>query len=108
MIEGSPPRVAPNPVPSRGLPRFLMPVSLVGVALILISILPAFVARRRLAAAERRVAHEIEEKQVLAERVTRDRMALATDDYVFDRALRDLLAPGPSVAAEPTTAPRTR
>lgn len=98
MIEDAPPRVSPHPARNPGLPRFLLPLSLVGVALIVVSILPAFVARRRLAAAERRVAREIEEKQRLAERVTRDRMALATDEYVFDRALKDLLSPGPTVA----------
>jgi hypothetical protein len=103
VIPGSPVLSAPAPGPPRGLPRFLLPISLVAVAWLVISILPAFVARRRLARAERAILAEIEEKQRVAERITRDRMALATDEYVFGRTLGELLAPGPgtSVPAGP-------
>jgi hypothetical protein len=73
-------------------------VALVGVALIVLSILPAFVARRRLERAVLRQEREIRERQERTERICRDRTALATDEYVHARVLRELLAPGPSVA----------
>src|SRR5262245_30467173 len=102
---GEPVLVAPDPAPERGLPRWLLPVALAGVAMIVVSILPAFVARRRLERAVARQEREIRERQERTERIARDRQALATDPYVHERALAELLAPGPRVALPRTPAP---
>jgi hypothetical protein len=95
---GVPTLAAPDPAPDRGLPGWVLPVALGGVALIVVSILPAFVARRRLARAVAVQERQIREREERAERISRDRAALATDEYVHARVLRELLAPGPQVA----------
>jgi hypothetical protein len=83
---------------ARVLPGWTLPVSLVGLAILLVSTLPALVARRRLEAAERRALDEIRALEASTERFTRDTRALQTDGLVFDRARRELLEPGPRVA----------
>jgi hypothetical protein len=97
-VSGAPVLSAPDPTPDDALPGWVLPVALGGVALIVLSILPAFVARRRLERAVARQEREIRERQERTERISRDRTALATDEYVHARVLRELLAPGPGVA----------
>lgn len=82
-----------------GLPRWVLPISLLGLAILVISTLPALVARRRLEHAERRIAEEVRSMDEAADRTRRDLRAIRDDAYVIDRALRDLLEPGPRVAA---------
>jgi len=98
---------APERVPDRGLPHWTLPVALVGLAILLISTLPALVARRRLDRAETRLDDEVRRLDRETERFQRDRQAIQTDEYVLDRARRELLDPGVRVAApKPAPAPR--
>ena len=69
-----------------------------GLAVLLVSLLPAFVARRRLDASQRRLVDEVRQMQDEASRVARERQAMATDLYVLDRSVRELMAPGQGTA----------
>ena len=89
----------PSPAPSPGLPRWVLPVALFGLAILLISTLPALVVRRRLDREQRRLDDEVRAMETATERVQRDRQALRSDEYVLDRALRELFDPGVRVAA---------
>lgn len=82
----------------RPLPGWSLPIALLGLAILLVSTLPALVARRRLEAAERRMNEEIRDLDVTTERIVRDRQAVLSDRFVLDRALRELLEPGPRIA----------
>ena len=73
-------------------------MALVGLAVLLVSLLPAFVARRRLDASQRRLVEEVRQAQDEASRVARERQAMATDLYVLDRSVRELMAPGHTTA----------
>ena len=97
----------PERVPDRGLPHWTLPVALVGLAILLISTLPALVARRRLERAERRLDDEVRVMDQATERLQRDRQAIQTDEYVLDRARRELFDPGVRVAV-PKSAPVAR
>ena len=90
-----------TPAPARdpGLPHWVLPVALLGLAILVISTLPALVARRRLDKTERHLADEVHAMEQSTERVQRDRQALRSDEYVLDRALRELFDPGVRVAA---------
>lgn len=82
-----------------GLPHWVLPVALLGLAILVISTLPALVARRRLDKTERRLDEEVRAMERSTERIQRDRQALRSDEYVLDRALRELFDPGVRVAA---------
>lgn len=82
------------------LPGWTLAVALLGLAVLLVSTVPAVVARRRLEAAERRILAETRALDEATERLKRDRLALRLDPYVLDRALRDLFEPGARRAAE--------
>ena len=86
-----------------GLPRWTLPVAMVGLAVIVVSVMPALVARRRLEAADLRMREDVRRLESEAAHVARERQALATDLYVLDRTVRELMAPGHSarVAARP-------
>jgi hypothetical protein len=88
---------------ARSLPRFILPVALVGLATLMLSLLPALVARRRLRDDARRLALETAELRAEAARVSRERSAMQTDLYVLDRTVRELMEPG---RAEGRAAPR--
>jgi hypothetical protein len=77
-----------------GLARWALPVALVGVVVLLVSTLPALLARRRLEAAALRLEEDNRRVERSIERAVRDRRALEVDDLVLERALQDLLAPG--------------
>jgi hypothetical protein len=79
-----------------------------GLAILLVSTLPALVARRSLEVAERRTVDAIKSTEETTERLRRDRRAILSDHFVLDRAFRELLEPGPSVALprSPTTGKR--
>jgi hypothetical protein len=89
----------PSPTPARGLPHWVLPVALLGLAILVISTLPALVARRRLDRTERRLDEEVRAMEQATERIQRGRQALRSDEYVLDRALRELFDPGPRVGA---------
>jgi hypothetical protein len=74
-------------------------VTLLGCAVLLVSMLPALVARRRLERTGRGLEAEIRLMEEATQRIARDRRALLTDPYVVERAMRELLEPGPRVAA---------
>jgi hypothetical protein len=84
--------------PERALPAWSMPVALMGLAILLVSTLPALVARRRLEFAERQTLDDIKTTEETTERLRRDRRALLSDGFVLDRAIRELLEPGPRIA----------
>jgi hypothetical protein len=88
----SPPVLALHQEP--GLPRWTLPVALVGLAILVVSVLPALVARRRLDAAQRHMEEDIRTMEGEAARYSRERQALASDLYVLDRTVRDLMQPG--------------
>ena len=93
---------APSVTASRaaaGLPHWVLPIALVGLAILVISTLPALVARRRLDKTHRRLDDEVRAMESATERLQRDRQALRSDEYVLDRALRELFDPGARVAA---------
>ena len=90
----SPPALAATSGPSRSLPRFLLPVSLLGLAVLMMSVLPALVARRRLRDDARRLAIEAADLREEAARISRERIAMQTDLYVLDRTVRELMEPG--------------
>jgi hypothetical protein len=73
-------------------------VSLVGLAVLLVSTLPAIVARRSLEGAERQTLADIKATEDATERLRRDTRAIKTDRFVLDRMIRELLEPGPTVA----------
>jgi hypothetical protein len=77
----------------------VLPVALLGLVILVISTLPALVARRRLDRTERRLDEEVRAMERATERIQRDRQALRSDEYVLDRALRELFDPGTRVAA---------
>ena len=109
MNRADPMLAAPARAPDRGLPHWTLPVALVGLAILLISTLPALVARRRLERAQRRLDDEVRAMDQATERIQRDRQALQTDAYVLDRARRDLFDPGVRVATpKPPPAARPR
>jgi hypothetical protein len=89
----------------RALPGWALPIALLGLAILLVSTLPALVARRRLEAAERRIVQEIRGMEQSTDRIVRDRQAVVADRFVLDRALRELLEPGTRVAL-PRAAPQ--
>lgn len=89
----------PVSVASPGLPRWVLPVALFGLAILVISTLPALVVRRRLDREQSRLDKEVRELESLCERFQRDRQTLRSDEYVLDRALRELFDPGVRVAA---------
>ena len=95
---GAPEFPSPEPAGGLGFPGWVLPVSLVGLALLLVSTLPALVARRSLERAERRLADEVRSMQATTERVQRERQALLSDEFVLDVAMRELLEPGPRLA----------
>ena len=99
MTRGAPEMLPPDPVPrDPGLPAWVLPVSLLGLAILLISTLPALVARRRLERAEARLVEDLRDMEERTRRTDRDRRAIDSDEYVIDRAMRELLEPGPRVA----------
>ena len=98
MTRGGSPLRFPERPQDPGLPGWVLPVSLVGLALLLVSTLPALVARRSLERAELRIADEVRAMQAATERVQKDRQALLSDEFVLDVAMRELLEPGPRVA----------
>ena len=59
---------APPSVPSPGLPRWVLPVALFGLAILLISTLPALVVRRRLDRSQRRLDEEVRAMESSTER----------------------------------------
>ena len=91
-------REAPTRGDDRGLPSWTLPVALLGLVILVISTLPALVARRRLERVERRLDDEARAMDEAAERIQRDRQALLADEYVLDRALRELFDPGTRLA----------
>lgn len=99
MRNVAPASVAPERAPDRGLPHWTLPVALVGLAILLISTLPALVARRRLDRAGAKLDEEVRRLDRETERFQRDRQAIQTDEYVLDRARRELFDPGVRVAA---------
>jgi len=88
----SPPVLGPSAPP--GLPRWTLPVALVGLAILVVSVLPALVARRRLDAAQRHMEEDIRNMEGEAAHYSRERQALASDLYVLDRTVRELMEPG--------------
>jgi hypothetical protein len=88
----------PDPFPDRALPAWSLPVALMGLAILLVSTLPALVARRRLEFAERQTLDDIRTTEEATERLRRDCRALRSDGFVLDRAIRELLEPGPRIA----------
>ncbi len=102
MNVSDPSLAPPERAPDRGLPHWTLPVALVGLAILLISTLPALVARRRLERAERRLDDEVRAMDQATERIQRDRQAIQTDEYVLDRARRELFDPGARVAVRST------
>lgn len=91
---------APSGGASQSLPRFLLPVSLLGLAVLMMSLLPALVARRRLRDDARRLALEAADLRAEAARVSRERTAMQSDLYVLDRTVRELMEPGRAAARE--------
>jgi hypothetical protein len=94
VTPGGPALVPPQRGPAPGLPSWVLPVSLLGLAILLMSTLPALVALRRLERAERSLSEEIARMSERTERTERDRRAVMTDQYVIERSMRDLLEPG--------------
>ena len=86
----------------RVLSAWSLPVALVGLAVLVISTLPALVARRRLESAQHRSLEEIKTTEDTTERLRRDRQAILSDRYVLDRAIRELLEPGNRVTPSRT------
>jgi hypothetical protein len=77
-----------------GLPRWVLPTALVGLLVVLVSMLPALLARRRLEGAASRLEEDGRRVERAIEKATRDRRALEVDELVLDKALHELLAPG--------------
>ncbi|MCC7139640.1 MAG: hypothetical protein IT460_14550 [Planctomycetes bacterium] len=98
MTPTGPVLLPPAPRLDRALPAWSLPVSLVGLAILLVSTLPALVARRRLEAAERKTTEDIRVLESTGERLRRDRQAVLSDRFVLDRAVRELLEPGRRIA----------
>jgi hypothetical protein len=94
VTHGEPALVPPQRRPDPGLPGWVLPVSLFGLAILLISTLPALVALRRLQRAERTLTEEIARMSEQSERTHRDRRAVVSDEFVIERSMRDLLEPG--------------
>ena len=69
-------------------------MSLLGLAILMVSLLPALVARRRLRDDARRLAQDAADLRAEAARVSRERVAMQTDLYVLDRTVRELMEPG--------------
>jgi hypothetical protein len=77
-----------------GLPRWVLPVALLGLVVLFISALPDLLAHRRLEAATVRAQEENLRVERGIEKATRDRRALEVDDLVLEKAIDELLAPG--------------
>ncbi len=88
------PDLRPSASPDPGLPRWVLPVALLGLVFLLVSALPTLVARKRLDRAARRLADEVKETERRIERAEREADALATDSFVQKRAMDELFAPG--------------
>jgi hypothetical protein len=69
-------------------------VALLGLAILMVSLLPALVARRRLREDARRLAADAAALRADAARISRERLAMQTDLYVLDRTVRELMEPG--------------
>ena len=69
-------------------------MSLLGLAILMVSLLPALVARRRLRDDARRLAQDASDLRAEAARVSRERVAMQTDLFVLDRTVRELMEPG--------------
>ena len=85
----------------RDLPRWVLPVALLGLVVLFASALPALLAKRRL---DRR-GHEIEE-QVRAtgrriDETRRETTAIEADSFVRERTLEALLRAGRDPVAKP-------
>ena len=79
MTGSAPALVPPDPRPDPGLPRWVLPVALFGLAILLVSTLPALVARRRLERAEKALLDQSRSMDEATERVNRDRRALQVE-----------------------------
>jgi hypothetical protein len=84
----------PRPRPDDALPRWVLPVALLGLVVVFVSALPALLAHRRLDAATVRAREENLRVERAIEKAARDRRALETDDLVLEKAVHDLFAPG--------------
>jgi hypothetical protein len=85
---------APDRADGGALPGWTLPVALLGLAILLLSTLPALVALRRLQRAERSGREEIAAIVERTDRTRRDRRALLDDEFVIARSMRELLDPG--------------
>ena len=84
----------PRRAVDEGLPRWVLPVALLGLVVLFVSALPALLAHRRLDAATVRAREENLRVERAIEKAARDRRALETDDLVLEKAIHDLFSPG--------------
>ena len=98
------PYASPTPLPGPGdaaLPRWVLPVALLGLVVLFASALPALLARRRLERESLDLAEQVTATERRIESVHREKAAIETDSFVRERALEVLLAPGRASGAPP-------
>jgi hypothetical protein len=83
----------PPEADERPLPTWTLPVALLGLAVVASSLLPAVLEHRRLEAYHLRLAEEVRVQEQEVMRLQRAARRVATDRFLRDRALRDLLEP---------------
>ena len=98
------PPLLPPSSPPTALPRWVLPVALVGLVVLFASALPALIARRRLERESVEIQEQVRATERRIEETRREKTAIETDSFVRDRAREALLAPGR--AAPPARRPR--
>ena len=98
--------LVPPPRPGdAALPRWVLPVALVGLVVLFVSALPALLARRRIDRESRDLADQVSALERRIEEVHRDKAAIETDSFYRERVLGNLMAPGRSQVAPPPGPP---
>jgi hypothetical protein len=93
-VSDAPSLLPPASARDRALPRWALPVALLGLVVLFASTLPALIARRRLEHESRDLEAQVLATERRIEETRRERTAIETDSFVRERTLEELLSPG--------------
>jgi hypothetical protein len=93
-VTDAPALFPPEPSRDRALPRWVLPVALLGLVVLFASALPALLARRRLERESREIEAQVKAAERRIEETRREQTAIETDSFVRERTLENLLSPG--------------
>ena len=97
----APTLLPPEPAADPSLPRWVLPVALLGLVVLFASALPALLTKRRLDRQGREIEEQLHAAELRLEAVRREKVAIENDSFVREQALQSLLSPGRAPRPKP-------